>query len=70
MLYLFGRLALSDSLSYHENFLDDDYAPAGGARDQRPAGPEPGARAAAVSRRLRRDRHFPQPGRVAASRVG
>jgi hypothetical protein len=69
MLYLFGRLALSDSLSYHENFLDDDYAP-GTAWGTRHEGPGPDARAAAVSRRLRRGRHFPQPGRASAGRVG
>ena len=69
MLYLFGRLALSDSLTYHENFLDDDYAPSM-ARDQHHATTEPEARAAAVSRRLRRGRHLPQPGRTSASRMG
>ena len=68
MLYLFGRLALSDSLTYHENFLDDDYAPSI-ARAQHRADTDPDARAAAVSRRLRRDRHFPQPGRASASRI-
>ena len=69
MLYLFGRLALSDSLSYHENFLDDDYAP-NRIRDRGLEGPEPDARAAAISRRLRRGRHCPQPGRPAASHIG
>jgi hypothetical protein len=69
MLYLFGRLALSDSLAYHEDFLDDDYAP-NIARDQHRTTTEPAARAAAVSRRLRRDRHCPQPGRASASRIG
>ena len=69
MLYLFGRLALSDSLAYHENFLDDDYAP-GVARAQHLEEPGPAARAAAVSRRLRRDRHLPQPSRASASRLG
>jgi hypothetical protein len=69
MLYLFGRLALSDSLAYHENFLDDEHAPSM-TRDQHRAPTEPDARAAAVSRRLRRGRHFPQPGRASASRIG
>lgn len=69
MLYLFGRLALSDSLAYHENFLDDDYFPAT-AQSQQLEVPGHEARAAAVSRRLRRGRHCPQPGQASASRIG
>jgi len=37
MLYLFGRLALSDSLDYYENTHDDDFYPlASGERTGRP----------------------------------
>lgn len=62
MLYLFGRLALSDSLSYHEELWDDS--------SQRQAfhrhlmSTRPDARTAAISRRLRRNRHFPQSSRA------
>ena len=58
MLYLFGRLALSDSLDYHEDFHDDDFRAA--APDERPNGPEANARAVAPDRRLRRSHHAPQ----------
>ncbi len=56
MLYLFGRLALSDSLDYHENFQDDDFLPA--ARHERSGCPEPETRATALDRP---SRPCPQP---------
>jgi uncharacterized membrane protein len=65
MLYLFGRLALSDALSYHESYADDDYPKrvvAAAHLDE----PELDARAATISRRLRRSRHLPQNGRPSA----
>ena len=61
MLYLFGRLALSDSLDYHENFQDDDIRPA--APREPASAPEPEARAA-VGRRLHRGAHLPPAGRA------
>jgi len=57
MLYLFGRLALSDSLDYHENISDDDYRPA--APRERPSAPEPAGRAAADARLPRSPRPSP-----------
>ena len=65
MLYLFGRLALSDSLSYHEDFPEYNYQE-NPIRNRRLEKPGPEARAAAISRRLRRRRYFPQAGRAAA----
>jgi hypothetical protein len=56
MLYLFGRLALSDSLDYHENFQDDDFLPA--AHHERGSGTEPEARSTALDRQ---PRPCPQP---------
>lgn len=51
MLYLFGRLALSNSLDYSENLSDDDFRPA--ARSERAGRPEPEAAAPAPARPLR-----------------
>ena len=48
MLYLFGRLALSDSLDYSENLSDDDFRPA--AHAERASRPEPEAPIAAPDR--------------------
>lgn len=62
MLYLFGRLALSDSLDYHENFQDDDFLPA--ARHERGSGTEPEVRAAALDRQ---PRPCPRPAPAAAT---
>lgn len=56
MLYLFGRLALSDSLDYHENFQDEDFLPA--ARHERSSGTEPEGRATTLDRQ---PRPCPQP---------
>ncbi len=56
MLYLFGRLALSDSLDYHENFQDDDFLPT--TCHERSGRPEPEARATALDRPAR---PCPQP---------
>jgi hypothetical protein len=63
MLYLFGRLALSDSLDYHEDFQDDDFRPA--PQGERPSRPEADERAAADCR-LRRSHHLPQADRASA----
>lgn len=63
MLYLFGRLALSDSLDYHENFQDDDFLPA--ARNERSRGAEPEVRATALDRQ---PRPCPQPVPTAPAR--
>jgi len=54
MLYLFGRLALSDSLDYYENFQDDDFRPA--ASHGRPGEPQPETRSPgpAANRQLHR----------------
>jgi len=49
MLYLFGRLALSDSLDYYENTHDDDFYPA--APGERAGRPEPQAQATAPEQR-------------------
>lgn len=68
MLYLFGRLALSDSLDYHENFQDDDIRPA--APRERTSAPEPEARAAAVDRRLHRAAPLPPADRVCTGCLG
>ena len=68
MLYLFGRLALSDSLDYHENFQDDDFRPA--TQGERISAPEPDARAAAADCRLRRSTHLPQADRTSTSCLG
>ena len=57
MLYLFGSLALSDSLFYHENFQDDELQE-NTVRNRHLEGPEANVRAAIVSRRLRRGRHL------------
>ena len=67
MLYLFGQLALSDALFYHEDF-QDNYQLKNTTGPQRLATLD--ARAAAVSRRLRRNRHFPQPARATARCFG
>ncbi|QKG56799.1 hypothetical protein GKZ68_09300 [Hymenobacter sp. BRD128] len=67
MLYLFGRLALSDSLDYHENFQDDDFRP--GILPERPISPEPDARATADCR-LRRSTHLPPADRAGAGCPG
>ena len=53
MLYLFGRLALSDSLDYHETLHDDDFPPT--ARSERRQ-PEPEVRAPAPDRQPRPNR--------------
>ncbi|GAA4504966.1 hypothetical protein GCM10023172_32160 [Hymenobacter ginsengisoli] len=63
MLYLFGRLALSDSLDYHENYHDDDFRPA--THNERSSPPEPDARTAA-DRQLRRASHLSQADRASA----
>jgi len=63
MLYLFGRLALSDSLDYHEDFQDDDFRPA--AQGEHPSGTEAAGRAAAECR-LRRSQHLPPADRASA----
>ncbi|GEM_PF-1782698 len=67
MLYLFGRLALSDSLDYYEDFQDDDVRPA--AQRDRVTAPEPEARAAA-ERQLRRSAHLPPADRASTSCLG
>ena len=64
MLYLFGRLALSDSLSYQEDYQDYDYQE-NIVRNQHPEQRGADARTAAISRRLRRSRHLPQSSRAA-----
>lgn len=56
MLYLFGRLALSDSLDYSENLSDDDFRPA--AHGERAGRPESETLAAAPDRQ---PRPCPQP---------
>jgi hypothetical protein len=56
MLYLFGRLALSDSLDYSENLFDDDFRPS--APGERASRPEPETLAAAPDRQ---PRPCPQP---------
>ena len=66
MLYLFGRLALSDSLDYHENFLDDDFPTA--PRSERSAGPEPRTRTTALDRQPRPGRPCPQAAQVDPTR--
>jgi hypothetical protein len=60
MLYLFGRLALSDSLDYSENFHEDDYRPA--APSERAGRPAPEAPASAPEHRLRAARPCPPAG--------
>jgi hypothetical protein len=67
MLYLFGRLALSDSLDYHENFQDDDIRPA--AQGERPSAPEPNVPAAADCR-MRRNAHLAQADRAGTNCLG
>jgi hypothetical protein len=67
MLYLFGRLALSDSLDYHENFQNDDVQPA--AQGERTSAPEPDAQTTA-DRRLRRSAHLAQADRAGTSCLG
>ncbi len=69
MLYLFGQLALSDSLFYHEDFAGDD-CPAylRGANTLVATGAN--ARTVATGRRLRRGRHLSQAGRTTASPRG
>ena len=62
MLYLFGRLALSDSLDYHEDFQDDDFRPVAPA--ERPSATEADGRAAEC--RLRRSQHLPLADRASA----
>lgn len=54
MLYLFGRLALSDSLDYHENYHDDDFRPA--THSERSSPPEPDHRSTADRQLLRASR--------------
>ena len=57
MLYLFGRLALSDSHYFQQEEEEFDYQQK--TNDRRPKGPQPNPRAAAISRRLHRGRYFP-----------
>ena len=68
MLYLFGRLALSDSLDYHENISDDDFRPA--TPRERSSAPEPAGRAAAVDARLPRNPHLSPADRASAGCLG
>jgi hypothetical protein len=51
MLYLFGQLALSDSLFYDADYQVADYQPAA-APTQCVASPQPAARATTIDRRL------------------
>jgi hypothetical protein len=67
MLYLFGRLALSDSLDYHENYQDDEARPA--TQRDRTSTPEADVRAAAECR-LRRSHHLPQADRTGTGCLG
>lgn len=67
MLYLFGQLALSDSLFYDADYQVADYQQ-GAAPAQCVAAPQPAAQAATIDRRLRRDRHLPATDRAAASK--
>ena len=60
MLYLFGRLALSDSLDYSEHYHDDDYRPAAPA--ERGGRPAPEAPTPAPDHRLRATRPCPPTG--------
>jgi len=57
MLYLFGRLALSDSHYFQQEEEEFDYQQK--TNDRRSEGPQPDPRAAAVSRRPHRGRYFP-----------
>jgi hypothetical protein len=66
MLYLFGRLALSDSLDYHENLPGDDVWPA--TEHERPSAPEP--EACAAERQRRRGTHLPQADRASTTCLG
>ncbi|TFZ66700.1 hypothetical protein E4631_11870 [Hymenobacter sp. UV11] len=63
MLYLFGQLALSDSLHYHEDFDKDDYPAA--VASSGPAKPEAGARPVAAGQR-RHCEQYPSPADCAA----
>ena len=64
MLYLFGRLALSDSYYFQQEEEEFDYQQKLSGR--RPEGPQPEAQAAVVDRRLHRDCHLPQANCAAA----
>lgn len=68
MLYLFGRLALSDSLDYYENTHDDDLRPA--AHGERAGRPEPQAQPTAPEQRLRASRPCPPASPASASCLG
>jgi len=67
MLYLFGRLALSDSLDYSENLFDDDFRPA--APGERAGRPEPETQAAAPDRHRLAGRSCP-PSPASAACLG
>jgi len=65
MLYLFGQLALSDSLFYHEDFDKDDYPAA--VATSGPPKPEAGARPVVVSQRRHREHHLAPADRTATN---
>ncbi len=65
MLYLFGRLALSDSLDYHEDYQDNDYQQHL-ARDPGPEGPNPDA---SVAELVAADYDATTPGRNLAEPI-
>ncbi|WP_140466297.1 hypothetical protein [Hymenobacter nivis] len=67
MLYLFGRLALSDS--YHSQQEEEELHFQQKLNGHRPEGPQPAPSAAAADRRLCQDYHLPQAGYLAACRA-
>lgn len=67
MLYLFGRLALSDSYYFQQEEEAFDYQQR--MNDHRPEGPQPDPRAAVVDRRVHLDGQHLQASCAAAGRA-
>jgi len=68
MLYLFGQLALSDSLYYHENFDTDDYPAA--VATSGITKPEASARPVAAAPRRHCEHHLRPADRTATNQPG